>query len=557
MTEATAKLAKGAKREESSLPSEGEKPGRSSRRAWTMRRTLLEHRALLRSVFSTRLLALLGFLACLLILVLLAAGCSSAAAPHSGTEETSDQPNIVFVLVDDLNLPSVEKMPEINSRLAGEGITFEESFVSYPTCCPSRATMLTGLYSHNHDVRGNKQPVGGFEKFRDEGLEESTIAARLQEEGYRTALIGKYLNHYPGDDPTHVPPGWDEWYAKIGQFEYYDYELNENGQVVSYGSEEEDYLTDVLSGHATDFVRRAATEDDPFFAYVAPIAPHNPATPAERHEGAFADEEVPRSPSFGEEDVSDKPSWIQDLGPVAEKEGSRIDVHHQERLESMLAVDEMVGSLVEELEAAGELENTYIFFTSDNGFHLGSHRIKTGKKTPYEEAARVPLLARGPGVPAGSKVEGLALNTDLAPTFAELGGLGEDFEADGRSLLPLMRGEELPSDWRSAVLLEAFLDGKSASEEDDEEEKGKAKGKNRDTGSRMDRTAFQALRTETHKYVEHENGERELYDLQNDPYELENVYETADPSLIEDLKARLEALKDCEGDGCREAEDVP
>ena len=521
-----------------------------------MRRTLLEHRALRRSVFSTRLLALLGFLACLLILVLLAAGCSSVAAPHSGTEETSDQPNIVLVLADDLNLPSVEKMPEINSRLAGEGTTFEESFVNYPTCCPSRATMLTGLYSHNHDVRGNKQPVGGFEKFRDEGLEESTIAARLQEEGYRTALIGKYLNHYPGDDPTHVPPGWDEWYAKIGQFEYYDYELNENGQVVSYGSEEEDYLTDVLSGHATDFVRRAATEDDPFFAYVAPIAPHNPATPAERHKGAFADEEVPRSQSFGEEDVSDKPSWIQNLGPVAKEEGSPIDIHQQERLESMLAVDEMVASLVEELEAAGELENTYVFFTSDNGYHLGEHRLRQGKKTPYEEAARIPLFVRGPGVLAGSTIEDLVLNTDIAPSFAELAGL-EEFAADGRSLLPLIYDEGSPS-WRSSVLLEAFLDGRSASEEsndggDDEE----GVGKNWDEGSRMDRTAFTAVRTKTHKYIEHETGEKELYNLETDPYELENVYEMVDPSLVEDLKARLEALRNCEGDGCYEAEDAP
>jgi N-acetylglucosamine-6-sulfatase len=553
LTEATAKLATDAKRGESSLPSGGEKPGRVSRRTWTIPRTLLEHRALLRSAFLT-CLVLLGFLVCSLIL--LAAGCSSTAALHSGTETTTTQPNMILVLADDLDVASVEKMPEINSLLAEEGASFEGSFVSYPTCCPSRATMLTGLYSHNHDVRGNKHPVGGFEKFRDEGLEESTIAARLQEEGYRTALIGKYLNHYPGDDPNHVPPGWDEWYAKMGQFEYYDYELNENGEVVSYGSEEEDYLTDVLSAHVTNFVRQAAAKDDPFFAYVAPIAPHNPATPAERHKGTFADEEVPRSPSFEEEDVSDKPSWIQDLSPIAEKEGSRIDVHHQERLESMLAVDEMLGSLVEELEAAGELENTYIFFTSDNGYHLGEHRLRQGKKTPYEEAARVPLFVRGPGVPAGSTVEDLVLNTDIAPTFAELGGL-DGFEADGRSLAPLLSGKEPPS-WRSSVLLEAFLDGRSAREEGDEagdDEEGA--GKNGSEGSRMDRTAFWSVRTETHKYVEHEDGEKELYDLKADPYESENAYETADPSLVEDLKARLEALRDCEGVGCREAEDTP
>src|SRR5215213_1834644 len=219
----------------------------------------------------------------------------------------------------------------------------------------------------------------------------------------------------------------------------------------------------------------------------------------------------------------------------------------------------MVASLVEELEAAGELENTYVFFTSDNGYHLGEHRLRQGKKTPYEEAARVPLLVRGPGVPAGSTVEDLVLNADIAPTFAELAGL-EEFAADGRSLLPLIgliRGEGSPS-WRSSVLLEAFLDGRNAGEEsneggDDEE----SVGKNGDEGSRMDRTAFGAVRTKTYKYIEHETGEKELYDLETDPYELENVYETADPSLIEDLKARLEALRDCEGEGCQEAEDAP
>ena len=482
-------------------------------------------------------------LACLS--ALLVASCSGSGGSVQEEEEeaeaSSEQPNIVFVLADDLDYASAQQMPEISSLLRDGGASFENASVSYPICCPSRATMLTGEYAHNHEVRGNKRPVGGFEKFREEGNEESSIAARLQENGYRTALIGKYLNGYGQGDQTYVPPGWDEWYAKLGRYEYYDYDLNENGEVVSYGSETDDYLTDVLSGKATDFVRRAAADDAPFFAYVSPTAPHSPATPSERHKGTLSDEAVPRPPSFDEEDVSDKPSWIKELTPITEKESSQIDDRYRERLEATLAVDEMVGSLVDELEAAGELENTYIVFTSDNGFQLGERRLKHGKKTPYEESAHVPLFVRGPGVPAGSTVENLVLNTDLASTFAELGGLN-GFEADGRSLAPLMRGEEPPS-WRSAVLLEAFLDGKSVSGEGDE-------------GSRTDQTAFQAVRTETHKYVEHENGEKELYDLANDPYELENVYETADPALVEDLKARLEALRDCSGDGCREAEDA-
>src|SRR5918997_1653860 len=508
---------------------------------------------------------LLALLACLA--VLLAAGCSGPGTareetqaptqPPVGQEEASeapDRPNIIFVLADDLDLASAGLMPNLRSLLAQEGATFENALVSYPICCPSRATTLTGLYSHNHNVRGNKRPIGGFERFREQGNEENTIAARLQEEGYRTALFGKYLNGYGNDDPAYVPPGWDEWYAKPGRFEYYDYELNENGELVSYGGEEEDYLTDVLSGHATDFVRRSASEDRPFFAYVAPTAPHSPATPAERHEGAFASEEAPRTPSFDEEDVSDKPAWVQGTEPLTEKEIPRLDTRHQQRLESMLAVDEMVGALVEELEAAGELENTYIFFTSDNGFQLGTHRLRHGKKTPYEEASRVPLFVRGPGVPAGSAVKNLVLNNDLAPTFAELAGV--EFPVDGRSLVPLLRGEEPPS-WRSSVLLEAFLDGKSARQKSDEvEDDEEGAGENTDEGNRTDRTAFQAVRTKTHKYVEHGNGERELYDLRADPYELDNLYESADPALLEDLKTRLDALKSCSEEGCREAEDA-
>jgi N-acetylglucosamine-6-sulfatase len=192
----------------------------------------------------------------------------------------------------------------------------------------------------------------------------------------------------------------------------------------------------------------------------------------------------------------------------------------------MLAVDEMVGSLVEELQAAGELDNTYIFFTSDNGFHGGEHRLQKGKNQAYEESVHVPLFVRGPGVPDGLKTEKLALNTDFAPTFADLAGA--EFQADGRSIAPLLSGEEDAS-WRTSVLLERL----------------------------PTRRGYHTVRTDTHKYVEYNNGETELYDLRADPYELDNIYESADPSLLEDLKARLEALRDCTGDGCREAEDAP
>ncbi len=482
---------------------------------------------------------LVGGLVWLSIFLLFVVGCSGSGASGAGTsqdeeaESATDQPNIIFVLVDDLDLASVEKMPEISSLVRDEGASFENAFVSFPVCCPSRATILTGLYAHNSGVKGNGPPSGGFRKFRDDGTEENTVATSLQGGGYRTAFFGKYLNGYPADDTTYVPPGWDEWYGKLNGQKLYDYSINENGEEVSYGSEEGDFFTDVLSGQASDFIRRAAPEDQPFFAYVAPTAPHGPATPAERHEGAFSEDDVLRPPSFDEEDVSDKPSWIRNIDRISNKQASQIEKRHQKRLNSMLAVDEMVASLIQELEDAGEIDNTFIVFTSDNGFHGGEHRIKGGKRTPYEESARVPLFIRGPGVPAGSKIEQVALNTDFAPTFAALAGV--EFPADGRSLAPLLGEENAP--WRMSILLEAFTNEESR-------------------GEQVNLPNYQAVRTETHKYVEYNNGEMELYDLEADPYELDNIHESADPALLEDLKAKLEALKSCSEVGCREAEDA-
>ena len=512
------------------------------------------------------------------VFFLFAAGCSGSGSAQEeastqpegtetsqGVEEASAQPNILFVLTDDLDYASAQKMPQITSLLADQGTSFEEAFVSHPVCCPSRATILTGLYDHNHNVISNNYPSGGFQKFVDEGHEENSIAVGLQEEGYRTAFFGKYLNGYPADDSTHVPLGWDEWYGKQSGQKLYDYDVNENGEVVAYGSETGDFYTDVLSEQANAFVGRAASEDQPFFAYVAPTAPHGPATPAERHEGAFAEEEAPRPPSFDEEDVSDKPAPISGAERISDAEASNVDDYYRQRLESMLAVDGMVASLVEELEAAGELENTYIFFTSDNGWQQGEHRIRSGKNRPYEESARVPLFVKGPGVPYGSQVKKLTLNTDFAPTFAELAGV-EGFPADGRSLVPLL-GDEVPSSssWRSSVLLEK-LPQEDASEEQKGKGKGQAKSKVKDKGKTGaggvpkagagGQLAFEAVRTETHKYVEYNNGDMELYDLEADPYELKSIHESADPSLVEDLKAKLQALKSCSEEGCREAEDA-
>lgn len=450
--------------------------------------------------------------------------------------EETERPNIVFVLADDLDARSIVHMPSLRSLLIEEGTTFENSFVTHSVCCPSRASIFTGQHSHNHKVRTNTPPHGGFAKFRSQGHEKSNIATWLRDGGYRTVLIGKYLNKYPPEDETYVPPGWDDWYARIGSIAYYDYRLNENGKVVTYGGDEKDYFTDVLARHATDYIRRNADDGRPFFMYLATGAPHKPYTPARRHEGKFAGEKAPRTPSFDEADVGDKPGWVRERPSFGSERIAKIDGKYRERLEALLAVDEMLADIFEELRTSGELENTYVVFTSDHGYHLGEHRLGTGKRTAYEESIRVPLVVRGPDVPAGASRRQFALNIDLAPTFADLAEVGAPRTVDGRSLAPLLTRDP-PSTWRSDFLVGyRKFDG---------------------SGYMGDIPGYEALRTQEHKYVEYESGERELYDLEADPYELENLHGSAGPALEERLEARLAALRGCAGEGCRTAEVAP
>jgi N-acetylglucosamine-6-sulfatase len=464
----------------------------------------------------------------------------------------SDPPNVILVLTDDLDARLLEEhsadYPNLR-ELAAEGTTFENAFVTDPLCCPSRATILRGQYAHNHRIVGNWWPQGGSRKFRELGREGSTVATWLQGAGYRTALVGKYMNEYHG---TRVPPGWDEWFAVSG--DHLSTRLSENGHVVGYDPERH-HLDDVLAEKAAGYVRRAADDGSPFFMWLGTTAPHTPAHPAPRHEGAFPDARLPRPPSFDEEDVSDKPDWVRDNAALDAKQIAPMENLYRKRLQSMLAVDETIGRLVDALEESGELENTYIFFTSDNGWHAGEHRLTTGKWTAYEEDVRVPLIVRGPGVPEGRTLDHLVLNNDLAPTFAELGEAQAPPFVDGRSLVPLLVDDPpSPEDWRQAFLVEAatelggtlvpLLSG-------DQLPQGWRHAPRDDWG----RPGLEAIRTEGHLYAEYGNGERELYDLREDPYQLDNRYEAADPELLRRLRGRLAALRGCSAAACRAAEE--
>ena len=352
---------------------------------------------------------------------------------------------------------------------------------------------------------------------------------------------------YPySDDRLYIPPGWSEWVSPAKQIPYggYDYVLNENGSLVAYSPEKVNYFTDVLSLKANDFIQRAAADDVPFFIYLAPVAPHVPATPAVRHLDLFPSVTVPITPSFNEADVSDKPGDMKFNPLLSDGQISTLNERYRQRILSLQAVDEMMAELIKTLEQTGQLENTYIVFSSDNGFHLGQHRLFEGKSHLYEEDITVPFIVRGPGIPEGRSVSDLlAGNVDIASTIADWAGIIPPTFVDGRSLAGVLAGDAVNSaDWRQAYLLEVYP-------EDPNEEalevypgyqwRGKwppvmttlissVNVKVSVHGTQPLTPIYSGLRTNQYKYVEYADGFVELYDLIKDPYELENIAGSAD-----------------------------
>lgn len=508
----------------------------------------------MRARSSTPTTAAAALLSLALLTSLLWAGSPDSLRAAGGDD--ASQPNIVVVMTDDQTVESMRVMPKVQALLADKGITFANSFASNPICCPSRATFLTGRYAHNTGVLRNSAPNGGFD-----ALDSSeTLPVWLQRAGYLTGHIGKYLNGYGerGDGlPAAVPPGWSEWYGTEDPTTYrmYGYTLNENGTQVTYGDydipDPATYQTDVFATKAVDFINRRAPGDVPFFLSVAPLAPHvevfrrespgddDPPTPlfpnprpAPRHTDAFADENLKKQGAYDEVNVNDKPAAIRALPRLDGPASGQARNKYRSRLTSLLAVDDMVAGIVDALRSTGELNETLIIFTSDNGFLLGEHRIRTGKQYPYEPSIRVPLVMRGPGLPKGETREQLAANVDLAPTILDYANAEPGVAPDGRSLRRLI-DDPLLEPGRSIAL---------------------------ENWCQVEETAcfdplvarYRGVRTNRYAYMEYPNGERELYDLVRDPDQLKSRHEStkydAEERALHSLLVRMQA---CAAAGCQ------
>jgi N-acetylglucosamine-6-sulfatase len=443
-------------------------------------------------------------------------------------------PNVVVILTDDQTLADQVVLTKTNNLIGAAGTTFTRFYTEHGLCCPSRATILTGQYEHNHGVVENNPPGGGYTKLDHN----KTLAVWMQGGGYYTAYIGKYLNGLgtdPGSDWSDRPPGWDNWQPLIRTYRMYGWTMNDNGVLFTAGDTPVDYQTDAIASRAEGVILGRAANPRPFFLMVAPSAPHKEANekppledtvrPAPRHVNAYATLPLPKPQSYDEENVSDKPNWIQNMPRITSQVETEITTRFRNRREALLAVDEMVERIVNALITIGQLDNTMIIFSSDNGYHFGEHRIADNKNEIYEESIHVPLLIRGGGFPANVIATQLVSNIDIAPTILAAARIGTVTRViDGRNLLPLAL-ETLKG--RNRYLKISAYHGEARSH---------------------------GVLTDQWKLAEHERNparNNELYNVVADPLELRNVYsDPANASIKRQLEGQLQALKGCAGITC-------
>ncbi|HJU57328.1 MAG TPA: sulfatase [Actinomycetota bacterium] len=440
-----------------------------------------------------------------LLLIVASFAVAIGVGPSDRVRAEPAAPNIVLIYTDDQRWDELSFMPTVTSEIARRGVTFANAFAVNPWCCPSRVSVLRGQYSHSTQIYKNQGSFGGFANVRKLGLDQSTIATWLQAAGYRTALMGKYLNGYNGDAVlSYVPPGWDSWMAfetSPGEVPYFDYRMSVDGQIRSFGSNETDYSTDVLARDADAFIR-STPADQPLYLHLTPVAPHTPRTPAPRYlKAPCPARSLPES--VGEFDMSDKPRYAQAWTWDQSKQVAA-STRWIKSCRALLATDDLVEAVLAALADTGRLANTLIVYASDNGELLGEHR-RFGKVVPYEESIRIPLVMRfdAGGVLTGTTRTRLAANIDITATFVDAAGVTPPYTLDGRSLLPLARGAQ--TTWRSGLLIEHF-----------------------DTPGATDFIpSYCAIRTPRDMYIRYDTDDEplfeELYDLSTDPLQLTNL----------------------------------
>jgi N-acetylglucosamine-6-sulfatase len=537
----------------------------------------------------------------LLCALALSVGRAGAVEPEeSPLDPNPDPPSFVVIQTDDQTLDGLYEtfsafpgaavtraMPNTLDLLAGKGMTFNRYYVPYPLCCPSRVSLLTGRYSHNTGVKGNVQPNGGYYGFSFRAAASHNLATWLQGAGYRTIHIGKFLNGYgdePYDDGSHVPPGWDAWHTILRadtNHYFYGYQLNNNGQISEpygdpgswetreYGLRDPAgcpfeplearpclYATDVFDWMAREEML-ATPPEQPFYLQVDYTAPHGdfrrPAgpEPAPRHYDWFKGARLPhdRSEGFDEGNVTDKPRFIRDAEHLTPNEKRTYRVYYEKQLDSLRSIDDGVKEIVDTLGQLHRLRNTYILFTSDNGFFFGEHRLLGGKFLAYEPATHLPFLIRGPGISQDSSTGELAANIDIAPTILDIAGVEADKSLDGRSLVPFLRDPELRS--RRPILFESFV------ETSDVNAQGAISTASRSPEAHASILAppkdYEGIRLGPYKYIAWPTGEKELYDVNKDPNELNNIAKVPNFYPIRNfLHRQLRRFENCHGRECRE-----
>ena len=559
------------------------------------------------------------FIAAMVVLLAVCAGAFAFSV--KGSSAAAKKLNVVLLMTDDQRFDELASMPNTRRLLKAQGTTFTNSFVTFPLCCPSRTTFMTGQMAHNHGVGGNFPPSG----YHSLSLEDqrNMLPAWFQRAGYRTSHSGKYLNGYGDNGVVTRPPGWTDWHGTIDQtsYDYFNTRIRDNNKTTELGSKvwndevmrmsgvvsnqgissfmdltdlsnpgtlvgqilmmravnnanggtygttsRKRYLPDEITNRAVNFIRSSARSSKPFYMQYAPPAPHredvpeqvgyrgvNPRVPT-RYTNLVKNLSAPRSaPSFDEADISDKPAWFQSKftsrlgdipanGTFGHPSLTMLDNYYKGRYGALKSVDDGIGRIINTLKATGKLDNTLIIFTSDNGWMMGEHRIVGDKFVPYEESIKVPLILRGPGIPKNKTVDALVANTDLTATVLDATNINPapGRVQDGTSLIPVAK---TGNSQRQFVPIEAtrdlFILPGFPYEWD---------------------TPYYGIRTDRWKYIhwnadadKGRSAEEEMYDLVNDPYELNNLAGSSDPDIqnvLDDLRAKALTAKECVGSSC-------